>query len=72
MPLTVPIAERIDYKTYGVIPQREYDLSVKNIEEIKQLVEFRQHTNTTFKRKMHFRVSPFYQVVQKHKLFDVA
>jgi len=44
----------------------------KKIEEIKQLVEFRQCTNKAFKGKMHFCVSPFYQVVQKHKLFDVA
>jgi len=43
------------------------------IEEIKQqLVEFRQWSNTAFEWKCDFRVSPFYQVVQKDKLFEVA
>jgi len=45
----LPIAEHIDYKTWGVIQQREYESWVKNIEEIKQLLEFRQRTNTAFK-----------------------
>jgi len=44
----------------------------KKIEEIKQLIEFSQCTNTAFEGKCNFHVSPFYQVVQKHKLFDVA
>jgi len=44
----------------------------QNIEEIKQVVEIRQYTNTTFEGKCNFRVSPFYQVVQKQKLSDVA
>ena len=44
----------------------------KKIEEIKQLVEFRQCTSTALREKCNFRVSSFYQVVQKHKLFDVA
>jgi len=35
------------------------------------VVEFRQCTNTTFEGKCNSCVSPFYQVVQKHKLFDV-
>ena len=63
------MAERIDYRTKGVIQQLEYESWVKNIEEIKQLVEFRQCTNTAFEGKCNFHVS---QVVQKHKLFDVA
>jgi len=43
------------------------------IEEIKQrLVEFRQCTNTAFEWKCDFRVSPFYQVVQKHTSLEVA
>jgi len=66
------LGERIDYKISRVIQQREYESSVKKTEEIKKLVEFRQCTNTAFKGKCNFRVSPFYQVVQKHKLFDVA
>jgi len=41
-------------------------------EEIKQLVEFRQCTNTAFEGKYNFCVFPFYQLVQKHKLFEVA
>jgi len=49
----LPIAERIDYKTEGVMQQREYGSWVKNIEEIKQLVEFRQCTNTAL-REMQF------------------
>jgi len=44
----------------------------KKIEEIKQLVEFSQCTNTAFGGKCNFHVSPFNQVVQKHKLFEVA
>ena len=39
------MTERIDYKTKGVIQQHEYESWVKKIEEIKQLVEFRQSTN---------------------------
>jgi len=40
MPPILPIAERIDYKIYGVIQQREDELWVKKTEEIKQqLVE---------------------------------
>jgi len=46
------MAERIDYKTCGVIQQHEYESSVKKIEEIKQMVEFRQCTNTAFEGKM--------------------
>jgi len=38
----------------------------KKIEEMKQLVEFRQCTNTAFKGKCIFHE------VQKHKLFDVT
>ena len=49
----------------GVIQQHKYESWVKKIEEIKQLVEFRQCTNTAYE-------VPFYQLVQKHKLFDVA
>jgi len=45
---------------------------IQKIEEIEQLVEFRQCTNTAFKGKCNFCVSLFYQVVQKHKIFDVA
>ena len=41
-------------------------------EEIKQLVEFGQCSNTALREKCNFRISPFYQVVQKHKLIDVA
>jgi len=63
-----PRAERIDYKIEGVIQQREYESWVTKIEEIKQLVEF----NTAFEWKCDFRVSPFCQVVQKHKLFEVT
>jgi len=70
MPPIVPVGECIDYKTYEVIQQREYESWVKKIEDIKQLVEFRQCTNTAFDGK--FSRSLFYQVVQKHKLFDVA
>jgi len=47
-------------------------VSKNKIEEVEQLVEFRQCANTAFERKCNFRISPFYQVVQKHKLFDVA
>jgi len=47
-------------------------MRVKNTEGIKQLVEFRQCTNTAFKGKMHFHVFLLYEVVQKHKLLDVA
>jgi len=36
------------------------------------MVEFTQCTNKAFEGKLHFRVSLFYQVVQKYKLFDVA
>jgi len=43
-----PGVERIDYKIYGVMQQREYESIVKKIEEIKQLVEFRQCSNTAF------------------------
>jgi len=61
MPSVVPIGERIDYKTYGVIQQREYESWVKKVEEIKQrLVEFKQCTNTAFGGKCNFRVSQFY------------
>jgi len=49
--------------------QREYESWVKKIEVIKQLIEFRQCTNTAFEWKCDFRVSP---LVQKHKLFEVA
>jgi len=38
--------------------------------EIKQLLKFRQCTNTALREKT--QVSPFYQVVQKRKLIDVA
>jgi len=31
-----------------------------------------QRTNKTLREKSNFRVSPFYQVVQKHKLIYVA
>jgi len=49
------------------------DSRVKKIEEIKQLVEFRQCTSTAFEtKKCKFCVSPIYKVVHKHKLFDVA
>jgi len=41
----------------------------QKIEEIKQVVECRQCSDTTFEWKCDFRVSQFYQVVQKHKLF---
>jgi len=47
-------------------------VSQKKIEEIKQLIEFWQCTNTAFEWKMQFSCFPFYQVVQKHKLFEVA
>jgi len=70
MPPIVPIGERIDYKTYEVIQQRECESWVKKIEEIKQLVEFKQCTKYSISgENVNFRVSPFYQVVQKHKLF---
>jgi len=55
-----------------VIHQREYESWVKKIEEIKQLVEFRQCTDTALREKCNFRISPFYHVVQKHKLIDMA
>ena len=48
----VLVGECIDYKTYGVMQQREYESWIKKIEEIKQLVEFRQSTNTAFEGKM--------------------
>jgi len=67
-----PSVECIDYKISGVIQQREYESWVKKIEEIKQLVEFRQYTNTAFEWKMQFSCFPVFQVVQKHKLFKVA
>jgi len=38
--------------------QRKYESWVKKIEEIKQLVEFRQHTNTAFEEKMQFSCFP--------------
>jgi len=62
MPPILPIAERIDYKTYGVIQQREYKSWVKKIEEIKQLVEFRQCTNAALKENAILHVSPEAQV----------
>jgi len=53
-----PQAERIDYKIWGVIQQREYELWVKKIEEIKQqLVEFWQCTNKA-SEKCNFRILP--------------
>jgi len=59
------VAERIDYKTQGVIQQHEYELWVNKIEEIKQLVEFRQCTNIySIDRKRNFRVSPFYRYTE--------
>jgi len=54
------------------LKQHKYESWVKKIKEIKQLVEFRQCTITAFEGKCNFYVFPFYQVVQKHKLFDVA
>ena len=47
MPPPALRAERTDYMIYGVIQHRESRES-KKIEEIKQLVEFRQCTNTAF------------------------
>jgi len=58
MPPVVPISEHIDYKTYGVIQQRECESWVKKIEKIKQLVEFKQCTNTAFEGKMQFLLFP--------------
>jgi len=52
------MAERIDYKTYGVIQQHEYASLVKKTEEIKQLVEFRRCNNTTFQGKMQLLCFP--------------
>jgi len=54
MPPIVPIGERIDYKTYEVIQQRECESWVKKIEEIKQLVEFKQCTKYSTWGKMQF------------------
>jgi len=66
------IAKRSDYKIQGVIQQHEYELWVKKTEEIKQrLVEFWQCTNTA-SEKCNFFVFPFCQVMQKHKLLEVA
>jgi len=56
-------AERIDYMIYRVIQHREYESWVKKIEEVKQLVEFRQSIDTAFDWECDLRVSPFYQVV---------
>jgi len=53
-----PELNRIDYKIYEVIQQREYESRVKKIEEIKQLVEFRQCSNRTFEWKMQFSCFP--------------
>ena len=72
MPPTALWTECIDYMIQEVIQHHEYESWVKKIEEIKQLVEFRQCTDTAFKSKCDFRVSAFYQVVQKHKLFEVG
>jgi len=52
--------------------QHECESWVKTIEEIKQLVEFRQCTNAAFEGKMQFSCFPLCQVVQKHELFDVV
>ena len=38
--------------------QRQYELWVRKIEVIKQLVEFRQCTNTAFEWKMQFSCFP--------------
>ena len=53
-----PRAEHIDYKIWGVIQQREYESWVNKSDEIKQLVEFRQCTNTAFGWKMLFSCFP--------------
>jgi len=42
----------------------------KKIEEMKQLVEFRQDANIALREKCNFRVSAFYYVMQKLKLID--
>ena len=47
-----PQDECIDDKIWRAIQQGEYASWVKKIEEIKQLVEFRQCTNTAFEWKM--------------------
>jgi len=53
-------AECIDYKIQGVIQQREYESWAKKIEEITQLVEFWQCTNTAFEWKMQFSCFPVF------------
>jgi len=53
-----PRAQCIDYKIQRVIQQHEYESWVKKIEEIKQLVEFRQCTDIAFEQKMQFSCFP--------------
>ena len=53
-----PRAQCIDYKIQRVIQQHEYESWVKKIEEIKQMVEFRQCTNIAFEEKMQFSCFP--------------
>ena len=54
-----PRVERIDYKIYGVIQQREYESWIKNTEEVKErLVEFWQCTDTAFEWKKPLSFSP--------------
>jgi len=67
-----PQAKCIDYKIHGVIQQREYESWVEKTEEIKQRrVEFWQCTNRS-SEKCNFLSFPFCQVMQKHKLFELA
>jgi len=44
-------------------------MSLESSQKVEE-IELRQYTNTAFEGKCNFRVSPFYQVVQKHKLSD--
>ena len=59
VPPQQPPAERIDYKIWEVIQQREYESWVKQTEEIKKrLAEFWQCTDTAFKWKNAIFVFP--------------
>jgi len=64
---TISIAECIEYKTYGIIQQREYESWVKTLTKSRTAGWIQ-----AMREKCNFRISRFYQVVQKHKLTDVA
>ena len=66
-----PRSERIDYKIYGVIQQREYESWVKK--RLKKSSSWLNSGNALIQHlseKCNLRVCPFCQVMQKDKLFQ--